>query len=415
MIASMLHSLRFNSNARGFAAIYAGTLMSGAWAMILPTLPVLGRELGVSAGGAAQIVTATAIGKFFGTILAGIMLDRMSARAALLGGPLAGCVAALLCALVPWFPFMLGLSLCIGAADSLGATAREFAAIDLARRSQRGRLISSMHGTHNIGAAVAPFAGGWLTELYGFQAAFLGYAIACALTAFFGALSPNTAVAPGAKNRARPQRRWSAAAPRQMAQGLMALFREIQPGLRTTYLALVLATLVSQSQRIIVQSMLPLYAGAYLQLSPSQVGMLFTISGAIVFAMIIPAGYLMDRVGRKWCTVPSTGAPALVFLLIPLTDNFTQLALLVGIAGFAQGLSLGSLATSTYDVVPAHVRGRLQALRRTVAELGSGVAPLIGGYLANQFNPGVPFLVYAPLLIVSATLLAVVGRETLER
>jgi MFS family permease len=134
-----------------------------------------------------------------------------------------------------------------------------------------------------------------------------------------------------------------------------------------------------------------------------------------VFAMIIPAGYLMDRVGRKWCTVPSTGAPALVFLLIPLTDNFTQLALLVGIAGFAQGLSLGSLATSTYDVVPAHVRGRLQALRRTVAELGAGVAPLIAGYLADQFNPGVPFLVYAPLLIFSATLLALVGRETLER
>jgi MFS family permease len=173
--------------------------------------------------------------------------------------------------------------------------------------------------------------------------------------------------------------------------------------------------MVSQSQRIIVQSMLPLYAAAYLHLSPSQIGMLFTISGVIVFAMIIPAGFVMDRVGRKWCTVPSTGVPALIFLLIPLTDSFAQLGILVGIAGFAQGLSLGSLATSTYDVVPAHVRGRLQAMRRTIAELGSGVAPLIGGYLANAYNPGVPFLVYAPLLLVSAALLAVFGKETLER
>jgi hypothetical protein len=54
-------------------------------------------------------------------------------------------------------------------------------------------------------------------------------------------------------------------------------------------------------------------------------------------------------------------------------------------------------------------------LRRTIAELGSGVAPLIGGYLANRFNPGVPFLVYAPLLLISATWLAVVGKETLEK
>jgi hypothetical protein len=81
----------------------------------------------------------------------------------------------------------------------------------------------------------------------------------------------------------------------------------------------------------------------------------------------------------------------------------------------SQGLSLGSIATSTYDVVPAHVRGRLQAVRRTLAEFGSGLAPLFGGYLANVFNPGMPFLVYAPLLVVSATLLAVVGKETLQR
>ena len=198
-------------------------------------------------------------------------------------------------------------------------------------------------------------------------------------------------------------------------RGIRNLYREIQSDLRPTYCALVFATLANQSQRVIVQSMLPLYAAYYMQLSPTQVGMLFTISGVIVFVMIVPAGFLMDRVGRKWCTVPSTGIPALVFLLIPATESFLHLAILTGIAGVAQGLSLGSLATSTYDVVPAHVRGRLQALRRTIAELGSGVAPLIGGSMANAFNPGAPFLLYAPLLVLSATLLAVFGKETLER
>jgi MFS family permease len=78
-------------------------------------------------------------------------------------------------------------------------------------------------------------------------------------------------------------------------------------------------------------------------------------------------------------------------------------------------LSLGSLATSTYDVVPPHVRGRLQALRRTIAELGSGAAPLFAGYLANTFNPGMPFWVYAPLLLLSALLLAFVSKETLDK
>src|SRR2546430_14464077 len=68
----------------------------------------------------------------------------------------------------------------------------------------------------------------------------------------------------------------------------------------------------------------------------------------IVFVMIFPAGFLMDRVGRKWCTVPSTGIPGLIFLVIPMTSSFTQLGILVGVAGVAQGLSLGSLRSEEH-------------------------------------------------------------------
>jgi len=42
-------------------------------------------------------------------------------------------------------------------------------------------------------------------------------------------------------------------------------------------------------------------------------------------------------------------------------------------------------------------------------------APTDIGFLADHFNPGVPFLAYAPLLVLSAVLLALVGRETLRR
>jgi MFS family permease len=410
----MLRSIGSNPALRGLAALYAGTFLSGAWAMIIPTIPVLAREFDVSAGGAAQIITAFAIGKFVGTVIGGIVLDRMGTRIALLGGPAVASVAALWASWLPWFTAILALALVMGAADSLWATAREIAGIDLARRSQRGRVMSSLHGVYNIGAAVSPFVGGWLTELFGFKAAFIGYAIASGLAVLLAFAAPDSAATPPRTAR-NPVLGWGAVAMKQRCHGFVELFKEIHPGLRSTYLVLVLATLASQSQRVIVQSMLPLYAGAYLHLSPTEIGMLFTISGVIVFAMIIPAGFVMDRVGRKWCTVPSTAIPALVFVLIPMTNGFTQLAALVGLAGLSQGLSLGSVATSTYDVVPAHVRGRLQAVRRTLAEFGSGLAPLFGGYLANTFNPGVPFLVYAPLLIVSATLLAVVGKETLQR
>jgi MFS family permease len=410
-----MNSTFSSSSVRGLGALYAGTFFSGAWAMILPTIPVLARQFDVSAGGAAQIVTAFAAGKFVGTVIAGVLLDRIGTRVALVAGPLAASLASLCVVWAPWFSVILFFALIMGAADSLWATAREIAGIDLAHRSQRGRVISGLHGVHTIGAAFSPFAGGWLTETYGFQAAFIGYAAATALSVPLGCVGPDSAVHPPTAKAQDKVKGWSIAAIAQRLKAINHLYQEIQPQLRPTYCAIVFATLVNQSQRVLVQSMLPLYAAYYLHLAPTQIGMLFTVSGVIVFAMIIPAGFLMDRVGRKWCTVPSTAIPAIVFLLIPMTGSFAQLAALVGVAGLAQGLSLGSLATSTYDVVPSHVRGRLQALRRTIAELGSGVAPLLGGYLANTYNPGVPFWVYAPLLLLSAALLALVGRETLER
>jgi len=193
------------------------------------------------------------------------------------------------------------------------------------------------------------------------------------------------------------------------------MFKEIEPPLRATYAALVFATLTSFVHRVTLQSMLPLYASSGLGFTPSEVGSLFSIMGLFVFSMILPAGFIIDKIGRKWATVPSTGIPALVFLFIPFSQSFFQLAVLMSLMGVANGLSLGSLATSTYDVVPRSARGRLQAARRTVAEIGAVSAPLLGGLLADAFNPGVPFLAYAPLLVVSAALLAAFGRETLRR
>jgi MFS family permease len=303
----------------------------------------------------------------------------------------------------------------MGAGDSLWSSGREVAGIDLARKTQRGRVLSSLHGTNNIGLAFCPLLGGLLTDLWSFRAAFVAYAASAGMAVYVGFIVPKSPVSSLPQKAPAAVKGWGLGPQLKRLRGLRELYRQIDPDLRSTYLVLVLATLAAHSQRVMVQSMLPLYAGTYLGLSPTDVGLLFTISGIFVFAMILPSGIIMDRVGRKWATVPSTGLPAIAFLLIPLTDNFAELALLVSLTGVCNGLSLGSLATSTYDVVPSHARGRLQAARRTAAETGGVFAPLLGGYLANTFDPGVPFLVYAPLLIFSALLLALIGRETLER
>ena len=383
--------------------------------MIVPAIPVLAVAFEISLGTAAQIVTASALGRFVGLPIGGAVLDRLGTRSALIAGPALACIAGLFAASIPWFGIILVLVFLIGVAESVWVMAREIAGIDIARPEQRGRVLSGFHGVNYLGLALGPLLGGILTESISFRAVFIVYALCAALAVVLGfsvESPPSSFSPPPLSNRPKNSRRQTLA---ERLRGLKDLFHQVRPELRPTYMVLVFATFTSIIHRVTTQSMLPLYATSQLGLTPKEIGFLFTISGLSVFVMILPAGFVIDKVGRKWATVPSTGIPALAFLFIPFSETFFQLAILVAFLGVSNGLSLGSLATSTYDVVPANARGRLQAARRTIAEIGGVGAPLIGGILADRFGPGVSFLAYAPLLVLSAVLLAVVGRETLQR
>jgi MFS family permease len=411
----MISPLTASPIVRGLVTLYTSTFLAGMWSMMIPAIPVLARAFGISPGTAAQAITALAVGRFVGLPISGVVHDRLGTRSALVAGPALGCSAGLLAASMPWFGGILMLIFLMGVAESVWVIAREVAGIDLARADQRGRVLSGFHGVNNLGLALGPLFGGLLTEGIGFRAVFAAYALSAGVAALIGFSAQNSAPTKSAAPACDRTRSSSPLDLLQRLRGLRVLFHQIPAHLRATYLVVVFATFTSFVHRVTAQSILPLYASSRLGLTPKQVGSLFTVSGAAVFAMILPAGFIIDKVGRKWATVPSTGIPALAFLLIPFAQNFFQLAVILAFLGISNGLSLGSLATSTYDVVPPSGRGRLQAARRTIAEIGGTGAPLLGGFLADSFSPEVPFLAYAPLLVFSAVLLALVGRETLPR
>lgn len=398
--------------ARGLANLYAGTLISGfGWAMVLPITPVLAERFGVTHGIAAQVVTAYAFGRFFGIPGAGVLIDRFGTRRLLVAGPGLAAIGALAGAVTPWFWPILAATFLVGIGDSLWALGREVAGIDLVQLDQRGRVLSGFHGMHSGALALGPLVGGLLADAVSFRATFAGFALITGVAVVIGlfahdAHSPRAGPGPAAA---------SGGGLRQRVRELPRLFQQIQPGLRLTYWVFVLATFAGFTFRITLQSVLPLYADEQLGLSATQIGALFSISGGVVFAMIVPAGFVLDKLGRKWATVPSTFLPGVAFLLMPFVETYAQLALLVGFMAVSNGLSLGSLAASTYDVLPDHVRGRLQAFRRTAAEVGGVGAPLIGGLLIDTVGPVAPFLAYAPILLIAGLLLAFAAKETLVR
>jgi MFS family permease len=437
----MIPAIFKNKTARGLTILYLSTLMAGlGWSMVFPIIPRLADEFNVSVGVAVQIVTFFGLGRIVGTPIAGMVVDRIGSRLALIAGPVLVGLGGLASIFTPWFLVVLGAAFLVGVGESLWAFGREIAGIDLVNLDQRGRVLSGFHGIHGAGLAVGPLLGGLLADHLGLRAVFVAIAIESVAAIAIGTMVANSrrqARAPvdpagisipttapqlpvprpgpigrvvklvytGVLNTNKAIVAWPSS--------IKGLVLQISPGLRTTYVTLVFATFAGFLFRNGYQSLLPVFADQELGLSSTQIGLLFSFAGIIVLALTLPAGFIIDKVGRKWATVPSTALPGIAFLLVPFAHSFVFMVPLVIMMGVANGLSLGSLATSTYDVIPASARGRLQALRRTIADVGGIGAPALGGLLTNLYGPTVPFVVYAPILLLAGLALAFGAKETL--
>ncbi len=398
--------------ARGLTMLYLTTILMGVGhGMLFPVIPLIAGEFAVEGGIAAQTVTAFAAGRLVGQPLGGVLIDRFGTRLTVTFGPVVIALAVFAGVVTPWlWPLLVALFIA-GAADSGWMLGREVAGVDLVKPEQRGRLMSGFMGFNSVGMGIGALTGGFLGDEIGFRPVFVIYTGLAVSVFLLGLFIPNT------QGSSAPSPRRSASddpPPGNWYVRLKGLFLQIDPALRTTYLTLVFATMAMMLYRMAYQGILPVYADD-IGMSSREIGVLFSVMTVGSLVMILPAGFVVDKVGRKWATVPSTAIPGIAFLLIPMTGGFAPLAAIAVLMGFSNGLSLGSVATSTYDVVPDAARARLQAARRTFAEVGAIGGPLLGGVLAVTYGAGLAFFVYAPVLLLAAALLLFGARETLVK
>ncbi len=375
-------------------------LMALGIGMIIPSVPLLGKTFGVSMGFAAQVVTAQALGRALSLIPTGMVIDRIGLRLGMVLGAAVCLASCLATAFAPNFWTILGSQFLWGVGQTMWRLGRELAAIDAVRIDQRGRLISGLFGIQATGEALGPFMGGIILDALGFRILFLIFAAIVAVV-----LIISTTVREKAKQPS---------APGSAALGLPPLSR-IDPLFRVTYLVLLVATFSAQLRADVLRSMLPLYAVDELGYSATNVGFLFFVVGVVTFAMIIPAGFISDRLGRKWAAAPPALLAAIAFVAYPLVKGMSGLLVLSAMQGIANGMALGSMTTYTYDIVPHKSRASFQSMRRMSGELGSLTGPMLGGVIANAIGAGMTFLFYAPVHIVSAAMLIFVARESLPR
>lgn len=125
---------------------------------------------------------------------------------------------------------------------------------------------------------------------------------------------------------------------------------------------------------------------------------LFTISSALVHKII---GKSSDKFGRKIFLIINSWGMAAIFLLFPLVTKIWQvysLQVILGVFGAMQRTSEKALVA---DFTDGHDRGEKIGTYHGWLAICSGIAVIIGGYIADLFTFSIVFYLGSIVLFLS--------------
>ena len=161
-----------------------------------------------------------------------------------------------------------------------------------------------------------------------------------------------------------------------------------------------------------VHPILPLYAQSEFDLTPEVITLLLTAFFAAQFIAGPFIGRLSDRRGRMPVLLLSQVGTVVAFLMIGLAQS----AALLFVARILDGVTGGNIVVAqayVTDIMPED--RRTQALGYVMAAFGLGfiVGPALGGVLASQLGPSMPFLFAALAALLTVVLTWLTLEETL--
>ncbi|MGN6755740.1 MAG: MFS transporter, partial [Thermomicrobiales bacterium] len=300
--------------------VYVPTaLLAFGQGMLVPTLPFYAKDLGASGSLIGLIVAAAGLGPLATALPAGIGSWRLGRRPAMLMGAGLVAISTIIAGLWANVPGLILLRLLAGAGTALWALSRHAYITDVTQPAQRGRSIAVFGGINRAGSLLAPALGGVLGKLFGLGAPFIVAGILAAGTAGIAFIFvPETGGS--SQFKAGHKMRWG------LVRGMLRTnWRDISAGGS----AQVFAQIIRSGRQLLI----PLY-GSAIGLDVLTVGGIVSAAAALDVSMFWPAGFLMDRFGRKVAAVPSFLVMALGMLLVARAADYQGLLLAASVIGF---------------------------------------------------------------------------------
>ncbi len=378
--------------------VYAPSfLLAFGAAVLLPVLPIFAKdELGAGIAMIGIAVAAREIGTMIFDVPAGLLVARLGTKRTMLLGVGVFSASAVGAAISFDLSFLLVMRVAAGLGMALWTISRHAYIAQAVPAKSRGRALSLFGGLGRIATILGPLAGGLLGKYVGLESAFylqagVGVATMVLVLATLEKSSPVTHH--GAKVFA------------SLGNTVVEYRREFA----TAGLAAIALQLLRSSRQLLI----PLW-GLDIGLDVGQIGYITSMSSAIDAAMFVPAGYIMDRWGRRWTGGPSMVIMAIGLMLLPLSHSFWSLTLVGIVAGLGNGLSSGLVLTMGADIAPKDRAGEFLGVWRLITDSGGAAGPLVVGGIARALTLSAASLVTSGVGVLGFLVMVLLVQETTE-
>lgn len=345
-------------------------LFSVGTGAILPVLVLGALELGATPGQATFIVALRGLVSLLLTVPAGQFIDRIGDRAAMVAsttaavGVFALIVGALMAESGPTglALYTVGL-MALAPIENTWGLARQALVAETVSAQDVGRALTLLGGTMRVGRLIGPMITAGLLILLPLWSAFLAAAVSA--LAAVGVL-----FLPGAVNFGKDR-----AGGRRQANEPRIKVRELD--VRWTAVAL---AGVSVSILAVLRALNPIVVplvGVDVGLHESTIAVLIAIGAAVEIALIVPGGYVKDRLGRVFTMATCLGIFAGGFALLAFGEAFLSVLVAVVVMGIGNGLGSGVNMTIGADLSPARGRPTFLGVWAIFNNTGSFAGPLL--------------------------------------
>ncbi|WP_344618340.1 MFS transporter [Dactylosporangium salmoneum] len=360
-------------------SVVGGCVMLGL-GLVLPVLPVYAATFGAGPTRIGALVALFALMRLATSPFCGRLGVRFGERRVLVAGLLLCAVSSALTAFAGSYGQLLVFRSLGGAGSVLFSVSALATLLAIAPADQRGRASAVFEAGFLLGGICGPALGG-LLALIALSVPFMVYAVlllaAAVLTMAVLRTGRTAGAEPGRDVVRLPvllrDRRYSVACLAALAQGWV-LF-----GLRS---ALVPTVVVAWRHDV------------------TWVGWAFTVSAVVQALLIMPAGRVVDRAGRRPAMIAGTGVAAAAITALVFVDSYAWLVVLLSVYAAGSALLNAAPAALIGDVVAGRA-GSGVAVFSMCTDVGAVVGPVVVGLIAERVSVPAAFGSGAALLVVA--------------